>query len=243
MQFCGFEPGEVTYINMLTACVKCGDVETARQMFDNMSCPSVISWNAIISGYSQNENHKEAIDLFREMQFQTVKPDRTTVTVILKQVHAALQKAALHTENYVASGLIGMYSKCGRTEMVGHIFSSLPELDIVCWNSMIAVLSCCTKLSSSFQGRQIHSQVVKDGYESDVFVGTALVDMYCKCGDIDEAQKHFDMMPVRNVVTWNEMIHGYAENGRGDDAARLYEDIIASGVKPDRITFISVDCM
>ncbi|GMI84974.1 hypothetical protein like AT4G20770 [Hibiscus trionum] len=284
IQCCGFEPGEVTYINMLAACVKCGDVETARQMFDNMSCPSVISWNAMISGYSQNEDHIEAIDFFREMQFQSVKPDRTTVTVILgscagmdfleggKQVHAALQKAALHTDNYVASGLIGMYSKCGKTEIAGHIFSSLPMLDIVCWNSMIAgltlnslnneafmlfkqiqcgrmsptefsyatVLNCCTKLSSLFQGRQIHSQIVKDGYESDVFVGTALVDMYCKCGDIDEARKHFDMMPVRNVVTWNEMIHGYAQNGRGDEAVCLYEDMIASGVKPDCITFISV---
>lgn len=284
MQFSGFKPDAVTYINMLAACIKCGDVETARQMFDNMSCPSVISWNAIISGYSQNENHREAIDLFREMQFQSVKPDRTTVTVILgscagmafleggKQVHAALQKAALHTDNYVAGGLIGMYSKCGKIERAEHIFSSMPELDIVCWNSMIAgltlnslnreafmlfkqmrqgrmlptefsyatVLSCCTKLSSLFQGRQVHSQIVKDGYESDVFVGTALVDMYCKCGDIDGARKHFDMMPVRNIVTWNEMIHGYAQNGYGDEAVHLYEDMIASGAKPDAVTFIAV---
>ncbi|XVF30411.1 hypothetical protein REPUB_Repub16aG0054900 [Reevesia pubescens] len=284
MQCCGFEPDEVTYINMLAACVKCGDVETAHRMFDSMSCPSVISWNAIISGYYQNENHREAIELFREMQFQSVKPDRTTVAIILgscagmdfleggKQVHAALQKAALHTDNYVASGLICMYSKCGKIKMAEHIFSFLPELDIVCWNSMIAgltlnsldkeaftlfkkmqqsrmlptefsyatVLSCCAKLSSSFQGRQVHSQIVKEGYENDVFVSTALVDMYCKCGDIDGARKYFDMMPVRNTVTWNEMIHGYAQNGCGDEAVRLYQDLIASGEKPDGITFIAV---
>ncbi|XP_022718533.1 pentatricopeptide repeat-containing protein At4g20770 [Durio zibethinus] len=284
MQYCGFEPDEVTYINMLAACVKCGDVEAARQMFDSMSCPSVISWNAIISVYSQTENHKEAIELFREMQSQTVKPDRTTVAIILgscagmdfldggKQVHAASIKAALHTDSYVASGLIGMYSKCGKINMAKCIFSYAPELDIVCWNSMIAgltlnsldkeafmlfkqmrqgrmlptefsyatVLSCCAKLSSSFQGRQVHSQIVKDGYENDVFVGTALVGMYRKCGDIDGAQKYFDMMPVRNIVTWNEMIHGYAQNGRGDEAVRLYQDMIASGEKPDGITFIAV---
>ncbi|XVE90504.1 hypothetical protein DITRI_Ditri20bG0083000 [Diplodiscus trichospermus] len=284
MQWCGFEPDEVTYINMLAACIKCGAIETARQMFDSMTCPSVISWNAIISGYSQNENHKEAIELFRKMQFQNVKPDRTTVSIILascagmdfleggKQVHAASQKAALHTDNYVASGLIGMYSKCGKINMAECIFSYVPELDIVCWNSMIAglslnsmdkeafmlfkqmqqcrmlptefsyatVLSFCSKLSSSFQGRQVHSQIIKDGYENDVFVGTALVDMYCKCGDIDGARKYFDMMPVRNTVTWNELIHGYAQNGCGDEAVRIYHDMIASGGKPDSITFIAV---
>ncbi|KAK6243834.1 hypothetical protein QUC31_010243 [Theobroma cacao] len=284
MQCCSFEPDEVTYINMLAACSKCGDVETARRMFDSMLCPSVISWNAIISGYSQNENHKEAIELFREMQFQNVKPDRTTVAVILgscagmefleggKQVHAASQKAALYTDNYVASGLIGMYSKCGKIKMAECIFSYVPELDIVCWNSMIAgltlnsldkeafmlfkqmqqggmlptefsytaILSCCAKLSSSFQGRQVHSQIVKDGFMNYVFVGTALVDMYCKCGDIDGARKYFDKMPIRNTVTWNEMIHGYAQNGRGDEAVHLYKNMIASGEKPDGITFIAV---
>ncbi|XVF56493.1 hypothetical protein PTKIN_Ptkin06aG0125600 [Pterospermum kingtungense] len=284
MQCCGFEPDEVTYINMLASCVKCGDVETARRMFDGMSCPSVLSWNAIISGYTQNENHREAIELFRKMQFQSVKPDRTTVAIILgscaalnflkggKQVHAASQRAALHTDNYVASGLIGMYSKCGKINMAECIFSNMPELDIVCWNSVIAgltlnsldkeafmlfkqmqhgrmlptefsyatVLSCCAKLSSSFQGRQVHSLIVKDGYQYDVFVGTALVDMYCKCGDIDGARKCFDMMPVRNTVTWNDIIHGYAQNGRGDLAVRLYQDMIASGEKPDGITFIAV---
>ncbi|XP_021281695.1 pentatricopeptide repeat-containing protein At4g20770 isoform X1 [Herrania umbratica] len=284
MRCCGFEPDEVTYINMLAACSKRGDVETARQMFDSLSCPSVISWNAIISGYSQNENHKEAIEFFREMQFQNVKPDRTTVAVILgscagmefleggKQVHAASQKAALHMDNYVASGLISMYSKCGKIKMAECIFSYVPELDIVCWNSMIAgltlnsldkeafmlfkqmqqggmlptefsytaILSCCAKLCSSFQGRQVHSQIVKDGYMNYVVVGTALVDMYCKCGDIDGARKYFDRMPVRNTVTWNEMIHGYAQNGRGDEAVRLYKNMIASGEKPDGITFIAV---
>ncbi|XP_021281699.1 pentatricopeptide repeat-containing protein At4g20770 isoform X2 [Herrania umbratica] len=277
MRCCGFEPDEVTYINMLAACSKRGDVETARQMFDSLSCPSVISWNAIISGYSQNENHKEAIEFFREMQFQNVKPDRTTVAVILgscagmefleggKQVHAASQKAALHMDNYVASGLISMYSKCGKIKMAECIFSYVPELDIVCWNSMIAgltlnsldkeafmlfkqmqqggmlptefsytaILSCCAKLCSSFQGRQVHSQIVKDGYMNYVVVGTALVDMYCKCGDIDGARKYFDRMPVRNTVTWNEMIHGYAQNGRGDEAVRLYKNMIASGYTED----------
>lgn len=284
MLHCGFEPDEVTYINMLAACVKSGDIKTARQMFDSMSISSITSWNAMISGYFQNGNDKEAIKLFREMQFQNEKPDRTTLAVALsccagmgfleagKQIHAASLKNAFHIDVYVASGLVGMYSKCGKTELAKHIFYMMPELDIVCWNSMIAgcslnsldkeaftffkqmkeygmfptqfsyatVLSSCAKLSSSFEGKQVHGLITKDGYANDVFVGSAFIDMYCKCGEIDKARQFFNMMACRNTVTWNGMIHGYAQNGCGDKAVALYEDMIRSGEKPDDITFVAV---
>ncbi|KAE7996019.1 hypothetical protein FH972_000768 [Carpinus fangiana] len=284
MQCCGFQPDEVTYINTLAACIKSGDIETGRLMFNSMSCPNVSSWTAILSGYAQSGYHNEAIELFREMQFRSVQSDRTTLAIILsscatmgllesgKQVHAVSQKASLHTDVYVTSGLICMYSKCGKTEMAKHIFFNTPELDIVCWNSMIVgfslnsldmeaftffkqmrqkgifptqfsyatVLSCCAKLSSSFHGRQVHAQITKGGYVSDVFVGSALIDMYCKCGDVDGARWFFDMMPCKNTVTWNEMIHGYAQNGRGYEAVCLYKDMVSSGEKPDGITFTAV---
>lgn len=284
MHHCGFDPDEVTYINMLAACIKSGDIETARRMFDSMLFPSVSSWNAILSGYFQNGNHKEAVKLFREMQFRIQKHDRTTLAIALsscagmgsleagKQIHAASLKDALHTDIYVASGLIGMYSKCGKTELAKHIFYKMPTMDVVCWNSIIAgcflnsldkeafiffkqmqehgmlptqfsyatVLSSCAKLSSSFEGKQIHALITKDGYVNDVFVGSALIDMYCKCGNIDEALRFFNMMSNKNTVTWNEMIHGYAQNGCGDEAISLYEDMISSGQKPDDITFVAV---
>ncbi|KAA8539264.1 hypothetical protein F0562_025956 [Nyssa sinensis] len=284
MQYYGFEPDEITYINMLAACVRSGNIETGRQIFDRMACPSSSSWNAVLSGYSQSGNHIEAIKLFREMQFRSFQPDRTTLAIILsscaglgllecgKQVHAASLKVVFHADIYVASGLIGMYSKCNKTEMAKCVFDGMPELDVVCWNSMIVglslnsldkeaftlfnqmlgkgmfptqfsyatVLSCCSKLSSLSQGRQVHALIAKDGFINDVFVGSALIDMYCKCGDVDGAKLFFDMMPCKNSVTWNEMIHGYAQNGRGDEAVCLYEEMIGSGEKPDGVTFVAV---
>lgn len=284
MQQQGFEPDEVTYVNMLAACVKFRDIETARQIFDRMVCATLSSWNAILSGYSQNGNHKEAVRLFREMQFQGVQPDRTTLSIILsscagmglmeggKQVHAVSLRARFDNDIYVASGLIGMYSKCNKTEAAKYVFDRMPEVDIVCWNSMMTGLSvnsldkeafilfkemlanglfptqfsystalcCCAKLSSLSQGRQVHARIAKDGSMNDVFVGTALVDMYSKCGDVDGARKFFDMMPYKNNVTWNEMIHGYAQNGCGDEAVILYENMIESGEEPDGITFVAV---
>ncbi|KAK7266060.1 hypothetical protein RIF29_18700 [Crotalaria pallida] len=283
MQCYGYEPDDVTYINMLAACVKSGDVEMGRQIFDCMPCPSLISWNAILSVYNQKADHKEAVKLFRKMQFQCQHPDRTSLAIILsssaelvlleagKQVHAASLKFGFYDDVYVVSGLINVYSKCGKIELSKHVFNKVTELDVVCWNSMIAgfsinsldkdavsffkqmrqfgfvpsefsfatIVSSCAKLSSLFQGEQIHAQIIKDGYADDIFVGSSLIEMYCKCGDVGGARCYFNTMPGKNTVTWNEMIHGYAQNGYGDEAVCLYKDMISSGEKPDDITFIA----
>ncbi|KAH6782287.1 hypothetical protein C2S51_007580 [Perilla frutescens var. frutescens] len=284
MQGCGVEPDEVTYVNMLSACLRSGDIETGLLIFHSMSVPSLASWNAMLSGYSQNEYHREAVMLFKEMQFTRVRPDRTTFAIILsscaamglleggKQIHAALMKAELSTDLYVTSGLIAVYSKSSKIEVAKVIFNMAPQYDIVCWNSVLAglslnslgaegftffrrmlgegmlptefsyasVLNCCSSLSSLSQGRQIHGQVVKVGHANNVYVGTALVDMYSKCGDVDEARQFFDVMHCKDLVTWNEMIHGYAQNGRGEDAVSLFEDMIKASIEPDHITFVAV---
>lgn len=284
MQRFGFKPDEVTYVSMLGACVKSGDVETAHKMFSKMSIPSVASWNAILSGYCQKENHEGAFDLFRKMQFANFCPDRTTIAVILsscsglgllkcgKQVHAASIKAMLHVDVFVASGLVDMYSKCGKIDSARCVFDRMKERDVVAWNSMIAgfalhslskeafflfkkmreegiyptqfsyasVVSSCTTLASLSEGRQVHAVITKDGYVNDVFVGSTLIDMYAKCGDVEEARQFFDGMPHKNIVSWNEMIHGYAQNGLGDKAVELFEDMLLTEEKPDGVTFIAV---
>lgn len=284
MQSCGIEPDEVTYVNLLAACLRNGDIETGLHIFNSMSVPSLASWNAMLSGYSQNEYHREAVMLFREMQFKKLRPDRTTFAIILsscaamglleggKQIHAALLKAELSTDLYVTSGLIAVYSKSRKIEVAKAIFNMAPHYDIVCWNSVLAglslnsmdaegftffrrmlgegmlptefsyasVLNCCSSLSSLSQGRQIHGLIVKEGHTNNVYVGTSLVDMYSKCGDVDGARQFFDMMPCKDLVTWNEMIHGYAQNGQGENAIDLFRNMIKAGIEPDHITFVAV---
>ncbi|XP_042059544.1 pentatricopeptide repeat-containing protein At4g20770-like [Salvia splendens] len=113
MQSSGVEPDEVTCVNMLAACLRSGDDETGLRIFNGMSVPGLASWNAMLSGYSQNEYHREAVMLYREMQFRKVRPDRTTFAIILsscasmgllesgKQIHDALWKAELSMDLYV----------------------------------------------------------------------------------------------------------------------------------------------
>ncbi|KAG6432133.1 hypothetical protein SASPL_103710 [Salvia splendens] len=209
MQSCGVEPDEVTCVNMVAACLRSGDVETGLRIFNGMSVPSLASWNAMLSGYSQNGYHREAVMLFSEMQFRKARPDRTTFAIILsscasmglleggKQIHAALWKAELSMDLYVTSGLIAVYSKCSKIEVAKAIFNMAPKYDIVCWNSVLA---------ESVAG----------------------------------ARRFFNMMVCQDLVTWKEMIHGYAQNGRGEEAVDLFRDMIKASIEPDHIAFVAV---
>eukprot|EP01018_Ginkgo_biloba_P029526 Gb_22656 [translate_table: standard] len=103
-----------------------------------------------------------------------------------------------------------------------------------------SVLSACASLVALGQGMKIHNHTIKTGLEFDVFVGSALVDMYAKCGSIRNAYEVFTNMPERNEVSWNAMISGYAQHGRGKEALHLFEQMQRDGMKPNHITFISV---
>ncbi|XP_057958898.1 pentatricopeptide repeat-containing protein At4g18520, chloroplastic [Malania oleifera] len=92
-------------------------------------------------------------------------------------------------------------------------------------------LKACAKLEDILQGKSIHSSVNKTAASSNVFVGSALISMYGKCGYVSEAIQVFDHMLERDVVTWNAMISGYIRNGLFQEALRLIYQMQAEGFK------------
>jgi len=113
--------------------------------------------------------------------------------------------------------------------------SARPDLD-----TFASTLSACAKLAALEHGREVHEEIVRSGFHSDVFVETALVDMYGKCGSIEDARKVFDKMCSKNRVSWNVMILVYAMHGYGKDALRHFEQMQLLGMKPDQATFVGV---
>ncbi|XP_031096038.1 pentatricopeptide repeat-containing protein At3g21470 [Ipomoea triloba] len=87
------------------------------------------------------------------------------------------------------------------------------------------VLKACASLSMVIPGKALHAECVKSGVEFDVMVGTALVDLYGKCGDVVSSRQVFDDMPKRNVITWNAMIGGYMKNGDTNSALLVFESM------------------
>lgn len=102
------------------------------------------------------------------------------------------------------------------------------------------VLRACAGLAALRHGKEVHCQYLRKGGWRDVIVESALVDLYSKCGSVDYAQRIFVQMQVRNMITWNSMICGFAQNGRGGEALRIFSQMVREGNKPDYITFIGV---
>eukprot|EP01018_Ginkgo_biloba_P018588 Gb_36614 [translate_table: standard] len=162
---------------------KCGSVELARQVFEKMSLINVITWNAMISGCTQNGQAWEALTLFNQLQLMDVKPNSATFGIVLQ---------------------------------------------------------ACAQLQALQQGEWIHDYINRTGYKSDVFVETALLDMYAKCGRIEIARLLFDNMSRRNVVSWNAMIAGYVQTGYANDALTLFNKMKLADVKPNLATIMGV---
>ncbi|KAL0377941.1 UNVERIFIED_CONTAM: Pentatricopeptide repeat-containing protein [Sesamum radiatum] len=107
--------------------------------------------------------------------------------------------------------------------------------------SFVCVLSACAKISSPSQGKQIHSLVVKSDIPSNrVSINNALVAMYSKCGNLEDARRLFDRMPEHNNVSLNSMIAGYAQHGLGVQALLIFEQMLEKNIAPTSVTFVSV---
>ncbi|GMH00538.1 hypothetical protein Nepgr_002377 [Nepenthes gracilis] len=103
-----------------------------------------------------------------------------------------------------------------------------------------SILSACAELTILVFGQQLHAVFIKSGLRSCQLVDNSLVNMYAKCGCIEDAVRIFDNMQVHELITWTSLIVGYSRNGQGKQSVRLYEEMVASGVTPDSVTFIGL---
>jgi len=102
------------------------------------------------------------------------------------------------------------------------------------------VLPAFANVAALTHGRSAHSFALRKGFLHDVYVSSALVDMYAKCGRVKDARIIFDAMSSRNVVSWNAMIGGYAMHGEAVNAVRLFHSMLVCKQKPDMVTFTCV---
>ncbi|KAJ7553580.1 hypothetical protein O6H91_06G104000 [Diphasiastrum complanatum] len=177
----GFESDVILENTLVDMYSKCGSIEQARRVFNNMYKRNVVSWNALIAGYEQQGLGKEALALYEEMKQEGLQPNNVTYVVLL---------------------------------------------------------NACASIAALEQGKQLHSHIIRSGFELDVIVSSALVDMYAKCGSVEHARQVFNSMHERNVVSWNAMIAGYAQQGLGKEALALYGQMKREDVQPNNVTYV-----
>ncbi|KAK2970082.1 hypothetical protein RJ640_006555 [Escallonia rubra] len=102
-----------------------------------------------------------------------------------------------------------------------------------------SILPAYSNMANLEQGRQIHARIAKSWFGLDLSVNNALLDMYSKCGDLDEAHLVFWTMGNHDKVSCTTMITGLGQHGKGREALEILKEMESEGLKPDDVTFLA----
>lgn len=106
--------------------------------------------------------------------------------------------------------------------------------------TIASVLSACANLGAIDLGNWVYGYLMRSGLECDVVIGTALVDMYGKCGCVDRAYSVFKEMPKKDTMAWTAMISVFALHGYAKEAFNTFEEMESECVKPNHVTFVGL---
>ncbi|CAL9241629.1 unnamed protein product [Arabidopsis halleri] len=176
----GFFYEEYVSASLITFYANCKRTDDSRKVFDEMVHEKVAVWTALLSGYSLNRKHEDALNIFSEMIRNSILPNQSTF----------------------ASGL-----------------------------------NSCSALGTLDWGKEIHGVAVKLGLGTDAFVGNSLVVMYSDSGNVNDAVSVFTEIFKKSIVSWNSIIVGCAQHGRGKWAFVIFGQMIRLNKEPDEITF------
>ncbi|CAN0905510.1 Pentatricopeptide repeat-containing protein At5g27110 [Linum grandiflorum] len=263
---------------------KCGCLEMAKTVFQQMPKKTVVAWNSLISAHGLTGGCNQCIELLRRMLEEGTRPTVSTLSTILMAcsrsaqlllggfIHGYIVRNRIVGDEFINSALIDLYFKCGRPHIAENVFRFMSKPEIVHWNVMISgyvtvggyfealniysqmklagmkpdamtfssTLSACAQLAALEQGKHIHGSIAENGLENNEVVMGALMDMYAKCGEINEAFNIFRKLPARDLISWTSMITAYGSHGQAREALKLFNEMELANVKPDRVTFLAV---
>lgn len=192
-----------------------GSLDSAQQVFDEFhEGDKVLVMNSMITGY-MNQGH---VDAAREMFYKMTTKDEVTWSMMI----AGYSKNSMHEEG------IRTFQEMVDSE------------DSVTESAVVSALSACGNLGALDQGRWIHRYIQKKQIPVSLNLGTALVDMYARCGSIEFSNEVFKTMPRKDIVTWGVIIAGFAVHGHANKCFELLDEMISAGVYPNSIIFASL---
>ncbi|XP_057522344.1 pentatricopeptide repeat-containing protein At5g08510-like [Amaranthus tricolor] len=197
---------------------KTHDLNAAQKAFEEVIDRDINTWNTLISGYAWC-NQMDVLPIFLErMRRDDCEPN-------------------IYTWNGIISGHIenGHYEVA--LQLLLEMQSTKLKPDAY---TLGLILPACSRLATIERGKQVHGYSVRCGYDSDVYIGAALVDMYSKCGSINGAIRTNRRISKPNLISQNAMLTAYAMHGLGEEGISLFYTILSNGFAPDEVTFLSV---
>ncbi|KAI5081275.1 hypothetical protein GOP47_0004458 [Adiantum capillus-veneris] len=195
---------------------KCGLLTEAREALIELPVRDVVSWSALIAGFTQQGQAKEALACFQQMRREGISPNAITYTCILKaygiteeveggkRIHDEIvSKGLLQKHVELGSALIDMYSKCGILTIARQVLDKLPVRDLVSWSALIVGYA---QRGQAEQALDCFQRMRREGFAPD-------------------------------LVSWNALIVGFAQQGKAENAFRCFQWMQGEGVSPNAVTF------
>ncbi|VVA90007.1 unnamed protein product [Arabis nemorensis] len=236
-------------VSLVDMYAKTGELRYASQVFDEsperIKKESVLLWNVLINGYCRVKDMQMAKTIFESM------PERNSgswSTLIKGYVDSGkLNRARRLFESMPEKNVVswttlinGFSQNCDYETAISTYFEMLEKGMKPNEYTIAAVLSACSKSGALGSGMRIHGYVLDNGIILDRAIGTALIDMYAKCGEVDCAATVFSNMRHKDILSWTAMIQGWAVHGRFKQAILCFRQMMYAGEKPDEVVFLAV---
>jgi pentatricopeptide repeat protein len=256
---------------------KCGLLDSAVKLFEEMPLRDSFSWNSLLLGCSVKQEPGFAFKYFKQMY--SLKPclcDSTTLTTILSccaeiellfscyMIHSLITKIGLELEVPVGNAMITSYFQCGCPISAHKVFDQMPARNLITWTSMVSglaksslftesmvlfkdmrscmkanymtyssALTACSGSKALEEGRQIHGLIVKSGFTPYLHVESALMNMYSKCGSMEDALQVFKLCKEFDDVSATVILTGFAQNEMEQKTFHFFAELVNSGVEID----------
>nr|KYP64415.1 hypothetical protein KK1_019011 [Cajanus cajan] len=236
----GFEPLVFVSNSLIHMYATCGHVGLARKVFDEMPQRDLVSWNSLICGYSQCRSYIEENEVEMDVYLGNTLIDmyrRPGNLAAARELFDAMPQRDVISWTSMITG----YSQASQFAKAVRLFKEMMEAKVKPDEITVAsVLSACAHIGSLDVGEAVHDYIRKYDVEADVYVGNALIDMYCKCGVVEKALEVFKEMGKKDSVSWTSIIAGLAVNGFADSALHYFSQMLKEGVWPSQGAFVGI---
>ncbi|XP_010242606.1 PREDICTED: pentatricopeptide repeat-containing protein At2g27610-like [Nelumbo nucifera] len=247
------KPPLSSWTALIGGCTQQGEVKEAIDLFQKLHSlaikPSDHTFSSILGGLAD----AMAIEEGKQIHSFIIKSGFNSVTFVVNSILDLYSKCGLLEESSkVFEEIKGKDVVSWNAMISGYIKQGKFKEAIELLDKMVleglnpspytysSILSICGTIPAIEWGKQIHCCIIKPGFDTNVVVGSSLVDMYAKCGRISDAQKVFNNLTSKSLVSWNTMLVGYAQHGFGREALEIFEEMQREGISPNDITFLGV---
>ncbi|KAH7404985.1 hypothetical protein KP509_15G052100 [Ceratopteris richardii] len=247
------ERNVVSWNAIVTGCAERGDGEDVLELYEQMQVEGLhaedITYVSIFNAWAKTTNFKQGRIIHSLILFsgreQNLFVDNALVDMygkcgVLCEAFKVFRNMPMKDIVW-RNALISCYAQHGTVEEAVKLFEQMEgdslKPDEVTFLNLLK--GCQTEEHLEFC-QLIHNCCIEYGHETDLYIGSCLVDVYCTCGRLIEAWRVFEVMPERNVVSWNAIVTRCAERGDGEDVLELYEQMQVEGLHAEDITYVSV---